>query len=125
MHRIHRSICVLAGLSAGAIAALAAALATSAPPPAPVLARFELTTFRPGHGLPVGGWISRVPAPAHAAVTSGMPGWQITLIAISAALLAATAAVVVYRARAIRRNPVAAATEPSVAGADAQLLSAP
>jgi hypothetical protein len=38
-----------------------------------------------------------------------MPGWQIALIAISAALLAATAAVVVYRARAIRRNSVPAA----------------
>ena len=107
MHRIHRSICVLAGLSAGAIAALAAALATSAPPPAPVLARFELTTFRHGHGLPVGGWISRVPAPTHAAVTSGMPGWQITLIAIGAALLATAAALLVDRARMARRHATA------------------
>ena len=109
MHRIHRSICVLAGLSAGAIAALAAALATSAPPPAPVLAPFELTTFRPGHGLPVGGWISRVPAPAHAAVTSGMPGWQITLIAIGAALLATAAALLADRARMARRRATAKA----------------
>ena len=109
MHRIHRSVCVLAGLLAGAMAALAAALATSAPPPAPVLARFELTTFRPGNGLPVGAWISRVPAPAHAAVTSGMPGWQITLIAIGAALLAAAAALLVDRAWMTRRHVTAKA----------------
>jgi hypothetical protein len=38
-----------------------------------------------------------------------MPGWQIALIAAGAALLAATTAVVVYRARATRRNPVPAA----------------
>ena len=34
----------------------------------------------------------------HTVVMGGMPGWQITLIAIGAALLAATAAVVVDRA---------------------------
>ena len=109
MHRLHRFVCVLAGLSAGGIAALAAALATSVPPPAPVLARFELTTFRPGHGLPVGGWISRVPASAHTAVTGGMPGWQITLIAIGATLLAAAAALVVDQAWMARRHATAKA----------------
>jgi hypothetical protein len=40
--------------------------------------------------------------------TGGMPGWQITLIAIGAALLAATIAVLLDRARA-RRNTVTAA----------------
>jgi len=109
MHRIHRSVCVLAGLFAGGIAALATALATSAPPPAPVLVRSGLTYFRPGNGLPGGtaGWTSRVPAPAHAAVTSGMPGWQITLIAIGAALLAAAAALLLDRARMARRHATA------------------
>jgi hypothetical protein len=33
-----------------------------------------------------------------------MPGWQITLIALGAALLAATAAVLLYRALATRRS---------------------
>jgi hypothetical protein len=33
----------------------------------------------------------------------GMPGWQITLIAVAAALVAATAAVLLDRARAGRR----------------------
>jgi hypothetical protein len=35
-------------------------------------------------------------------VVGGMPGWQIALIAIAASLLAATAAVLVYRAWTIR-----------------------
>jgi biopolymer transport protein ExbB/TolQ len=37
-----------------------------------------------------------------------MPGWQIALIAVGAALLAATAAVVVYRAWTTRRKQVTA-----------------
>ncbi len=111
MPRIHRSVCVLAGLFAGAIAALAAALATSAPPPAPVFVRSGLTAFRPGNGLPGGtaGWMSRVPAPAHAAVTSGMPGWQITLVAIGATLLATAAALLLDRAWMARRHATAKA----------------
>jgi hypothetical protein len=43
-------------------------------------------------------------APAADAVTAGgMPGWQITLIALGAAVVAATAAVLLDRARAARR----------------------
>jgi hypothetical protein len=40
---------------------------------------------------------------AHIAATVGMPGWQITLTAIAAALFAATAAVLLDRARMARR----------------------
>jgi hypothetical protein len=47
--------------------------------------------------------------PVHAVVTGGMPGWQITLIAAGAALLAATVAVLLDRARATRREAVTAA----------------
>jgi hypothetical protein len=36
------------------------------------------------------------------AATGGMPGWQITLIALGAALLAAAAAVLIYRALSAR-----------------------
>ena len=36
-------------------------------------------------------------------IVGGMPGWQIALIALAAALCAATAAVVLDRARAARR----------------------
>jgi hypothetical protein len=42
--------------------------------------------------------------------TGGMPGWQITLIAVGAALLAAIVAVLLERARATRRNAATAAT---------------
>jgi LPS O-antigen subunit length determinant protein (WzzB/FepE family) len=38
----------------------------------------------------------------HTVVVGGMPGWQIALIAIVASLLAATAAVLAYRAWTIR-----------------------
>jgi hypothetical protein len=45
--------------------------------------------------------------PVHT-VAVGMPGWQIALIAIGAALVAATAAVLLDRARATRRHPATA-----------------
>ena len=58
---------------------------------------------------PPGG--SYAPAPAgpvpattiHVITTGGMAGWQITLIALGAALVAATVAVLVDRARVTRR----------------------
>ena len=46
------------------------------------------------------GWAGAVPAASAAA--GGMPGWQITLIAVAAALAAAATAVVLDRARARR-----------------------
>ena len=50
-------------------------------------------------------------APAVGAVTAGgMPGWQITLIALGVALVAATAAVLLDRARAARRAASATTT---------------
>ena len=49
-------------------------------------------------------------APAvHIVVAGGMLGWQITLIAVGSALLAATFAVLLDRARATRRNAITAA----------------
>jgi hypothetical protein len=57
------------------------------------------------------GPVAPVPAATvHVINTGGMPGWQITLIAVGAALLAATVAVLLDRARATRRNAVTAAT---------------
>ncbi len=44
------------------------------------------------------------------AAAGGMPGWQITVIAIGAALLAAVTAVVLYRARAARHTAPAEGT---------------
>ena len=49
-----------------------------------------------------------VPVPVHTVLAAGMPGWQIALIAIGAALVAATAAVLLDRARATRRHPATA-----------------
>ena len=42
----------------------------------------------------------------HTVVVGGMPGWQIALIAVMAALVTAFAAVLVERTRAVRRRPV-------------------
>jgi hypothetical protein len=59
---------------------------------------------------PLGHWTGPVyKVPAHTVAVGGMPGWQIALIAIGAALLAATATVLVGRARAARRRPATAA----------------
>ena len=50
-------------------------------------------------------------APVGGVVAAGvMPGWQITLIALGSALVAATAAVWLDRARAARRAASAATT---------------
>ena len=42
----------------------------------------------------------------HTVVVGGMPGWQIALIAVVAALVTAFAAIVIERTRAARRRPV-------------------
>jgi hypothetical protein len=87
MNTIRRLTVALAGL-AGALlvyaAAAPAALAQPFPPRAPGWDK---------HPPPLGAGI-------HTVVAGGMPGWQIALIAIGAALLAATVAVLVDRARA-------------------------
>ena len=59
-----------------------------------------------------GGTIPLAPAPATVGVVpgGGMAGWQITLIAVGAALVAATAAVLLDRARAARRSAPATLT---------------
>jgi len=46
--------------------------------------------------------------PVRTVVIGGMPGWQIALIAAGAALLAATVAVLAYRAWTAHRRPAAA-----------------
>jgi hypothetical protein len=54
--------------------------------------------------LPPGNPRTHAQAQMHAITTTGMPGWQITLIAAGAALLTATAAVLTDRALAARRR---------------------
>jgi biopolymer transport protein ExbB/TolQ len=48
------------------------------------------------------------PVEVHTVVVGGMPGWQIALIAVVAALFAATAAVLADRSRSARRKAIAA-----------------
>ena len=86
-HRIRHLISILA---AGACALLA--FAATSP------ARAE-TTSVPHYGPPA----SVGPAQVHTVIAGGMPGWQIALIALAAALCAATVAVVLDRTRAARR----------------------
>ena len=57
------------------------------------------------------------PAPLPPAA-GGMPGWEITLIAVGAALVAAVLAVLVDRARSARRRPAMA---PAAGDAPAQV----
>ena len=87
---------------AGALAGLAGAclvLAVAAP------AAFAMTV--PPFG--VSGAVT-TPAPpqvqVHTVVVGGMAGWQIALIAVGAALVAATIAVLLDRARAARVKPL-------------------
>jgi len=97
IHHIRRAVRILAGL-AGALVALGAAapaaFAQVSPPTGP-LSRFGLVT--------------PVPAPSHAAVALGMPGWQITVIAVGAAIAAAVVAVLADRAWSARHVPAATA----------------
>ena len=86
---IRRMAAILVGLTASLLA-----ISTGAP------AAFAYVL--PPH--PAGGTAG--PPPVHPIVTGGMPGWQITLIA-AAAILAATAAVLLDRARVARRHQTA------------------
>ena len=102
IHHIGRLARILAGLAAALVAAIAAAPAAFARPypPSGQLSKYEPTAPPLDHTV--------VPAHTHAAVTGGMAGWQIALIALGAAILAAIAAGLVERARAARRHPTPA-----------------
>jgi hypothetical protein len=93
IRHIRRVAGVLAGLAGALLAFAAAAPAAFASGPRP---------------LPPG-WNKHPPLPAHfhTVVVGGMPGWQITLIAVGAALLAAALAVLLDRAWAARRRATA------------------
>jgi hypothetical protein len=80
----------------GLLAALAGAILACAAAPA------AFATRVPPPGAPLGP--APAPNPAHTIAVGGMPGWQITLIAAAAAVLTATIAVVLDRARTRRRH---------------------
>jgi hypothetical protein len=86
---IRRLAVMLAGLTGALLASTAvspAAFAVRVPPP--------------------GGYDGTVQAPpeVHTIVIGGMPGWQITVIAIAAALLGAVLAVLAHRIHTARRR---------------------
>ena len=86
---------LLAGLAATLLAVAAAAPAAFAEPVPPV----------------GGGDVVVAPsAPPQIIVAGGMPGWQIALIALGAAVLAAAVAVFLDRARTARRHQTAPGT---------------
>jgi len=88
---IRRLAAVLAGLGGAALASIIvapAAFAVREPPPGG------------GSGAPA----SPAPPDTVAVVAGGMPGWQIALIAVGAALLAAVLAVLLHRVWAARRS---------------------
>ena len=90
---IHRFAAVIAGLAAAVLGAT------------PALARLE-----PDPGA---GYVAPASVPAQVQVRTivagGMPGWQIALIAVGAALLTAALAVLADRALAARRRAATAA----------------
>ena len=94
MNHIRRIAAILVGLATTALALTAASPAA-----------FAIRVPPPGDS----GGSAPAPPQIHTIVTGGMPGWQITLIAAGAALLAAVLAVILDRARAARRRPMAGA----------------
>jgi len=113
IRHVRRLAAALAGL-AGALLAFAvaapAALARPGPPRPWQLAHPSLHPLPPGWNkhppLPPAHvhQLAHFPVPVRTVVIGGMPGWQIALIALGAALLAATTAVLAYRAWAARRR---------------------
>ena len=87
----------------GARAARTRNCPTPVPSPPPWMLKHP--PLLPGH---VVGPVYQPPV-VHTVVIGGTPGWQIALIALGAALLAATVAVLAYRAWTMRRKPVTAA----------------
>ena len=106
-----RQIRRIAGVLAGACALLAFAAASPA-----MAARIPVPALwvgvpepYPGANLPPAPVPPQIHAVTRTVVAGGMPGWQITLIAVGAALLAAVVAVLADRARAARRHVIATA----------------
>jgi hypothetical protein len=95
LHRIRRLGGVLAGL-----AGCAAALVITGP-----AAFAQVLPPEPGGDATV-----PPPAQVHVVTAGGMPGWQVTLIVIGAALVSAAAAVLLDRARLARRSAAVASS---------------
>jgi hypothetical protein len=99
IRRIRRLAGTLAGLAGALLAVVWVAPAALARPVPPV-------GFDKHPPLPPEHTVAPVYHPAQTVVAGGMPGWAIVLIAVGAALLAATAAVLADRAWAGRRKAI-------------------
>lgn len=99
MRHVRRLVGIVTGLFASVAAAVAVAPAAFAMPAPPG----PLSRFGP---QPVAN-LKHPPVPVHThtAVAIGMPGWQIALIAVGAAIVAAALTVLLDRAFAARRHP--------------------
>jgi len=84
-------------LLAAALAAVTIGLLASA---ATIPAAFASEVPQPGSGYELGRF-GPVPATTSHAAATGMPGWQIILIAVSAMLVGAAVTIVLARARAV------------------------
>jgi hypothetical protein len=93
IHRIRRLAGVLAGVLLVSAVAAPAAFATMRPEP---------------DGGAYYGYTPATPVHVQTTVVGGMPGWQITLIAVGAALLAAAATLLLARVRAAHRKTITA-----------------
>ena len=112
--RLARLAAVLAAAICGLLASavvIPAAFAKMRPdggppyPTAPAVVPAAFARMRPDGGPPYP-TAPAAPVPAttvHVITAGGMAGWQITLIAVGAALIAAAATILVNRARAARR----------------------
>jgi hypothetical protein len=85
---------------AAALAAVTAGLLASA---APIPAAFARDVPSAGTAYELGRFGPFPATTSHPAITGGMPGWQITLIALGTALAAAAVTIVLARARAADR----------------------
>ncbi len=90
MNRIHRHISILAALAVSMLALGSAPAFAERVPPGGI-----------SDDLPI---VPQHTAPAQLAGSGGMPGWEITLIAVGAAVLAAVLAVLLDRGRSARHE---------------------
>ena len=93
IRRMRRFVAVLAGFGAALL------MLTAAP------SAFAMR-LPPRGGPAVSSPLPQASTVTRTVVVGGMPGWQIALIAVGAALLAATVAVLADRARAARRPAI-------------------
>ncbi len=98
IRHIRRSVAIVAGL-AGAVLAFAA----------PAFAQPATIPISGGDATSAAPVPAQVPVQVRTIVAGGMPGWQIALIAVGAALIAAALAILAYRMLAARRQAVTTA----------------